>query len=254
MKFESHKPCEQLAPYVREFVISEQAQAAEYRILPDTAMVLGFQYKGRLSKLSGGGEAPLSAAGITGLADSCSIFKNEAGTGTVLVFFRETGASAFFGPGIHELFRESVPLDNFMLRSELMVLEERLCEAGSDALRIKAIERFLLSRLKPAAADQLVHSALAYIYKSGGTIRMKELVNSLNISQSAFEKRFRKAVGASPKKFASIVRFRKIIQNHDPAGSLTGLGYESGFYDQAHFIKEFKAFTGEAPETFFRPE
>jgi methylphosphotriester-DNA--protein-cysteine methyltransferase len=76
-------------------------------------------------------------------------------------------------------------------------------------------------------------------------------MEQLHISQSALEKRFRQAVGASPKKFASIVRLKSVIKQYDGANSLTALGYEAGFYDQAHFIKEFKAFTGDTPEKFF---
>ena len=100
--------------------------------------------------------------------------------------------------------------------------------------------------------DLRVVSAISMIYKSGGNIRIKELLSELHISQSAFEKRFRKAVGASPKKFASIVRFKNTICNYDPKKSLTNLGYETGFYDQAHFIKEFKNFTGDSPDIFFK--
>ena len=80
---------------------------------------------------------------------------------------------------------------------------------------------------------------------------MIDLAKQLHISQSPLEKRFRKIVGTSPKKFSSIVRFKHTIQYYNPQSSLTELGYEAGFYDQAHFIKEFKKFTGENPESFF---
>jgi methylphosphotriester-DNA--protein-cysteine methyltransferase len=99
--------------------------------------------------------------------------------------------------------------------------------------------------------DKLVLAALALIHRSKGNIRIKELTEQLFISQSPLEKRFRQVVGASPKKFASIVRLKNIIQQYDTVNSLTELGYENGFYDQAHFIKEFKAFTGDTPEKFF---
>jgi AraC-like DNA-binding protein len=92
------------------------------------------------------------------------------------------------------------------------------------------------------------------IYKSKGNIRITELAKQLHISQSPLEKRFRQAVGASPKKFASVVRLKNAIKEYSPQNSLTDLGYEAGFYDQAHFIKEFKSFTGETPEIFFSPK
>ena len=114
------------------------------------------------------------------------------------------------------------------------------------------MENFLISKLNSNLPDLLVMSAISMIYKSKGNIRIKELLNELHISQSALEKRFRQVVGASPKKFASIVRLKNTISSYNRNKSLTDLGYEAGFYDQAHFIKEFKHFTGDSPETFFR--
>ena len=77
-------------------------------------------------------------------------------------------------------------------------------------------------------------------------------MKSLHSSQSPLEKRFRQVIGTTPKKFAALVRFKNTLGNYKPQDSLTSLGYEAGFYDQAHFIKEFKNFTGESPENFFR--
>jgi AraC-like DNA-binding protein len=77
-------------------------------------------------------------------------------------------------------------------------------------------------------------------------------MEELHVSQSPLEKRFREAVGTSPKKFASIVRFKNLIRDRAPGSSLVELAYEGGFYDQSHFIKEFKNFTGDTPESYFK--
>ena len=252
MKFDSYLPADELKPYVKAIVISESETEQTYKVLPDTSMVIGFQYKGNLSYVNKDVEIPLSSSGITGLRDSFRIFKNSAGIGSVLVYFKEAGAVPFFNHPIHELFRESISLDNFMLKSELLILEEQLCEANSDNTRIAIIERFLISRMKETPPDSVVMTALSLIYKSKGTIRIKELTEQLNISQSPLEKRFRRAVGTSPKKFASIVRIKNIIQQYKQTDSLTEISYEAGFYDQSHVIKEFKTFTGNTPEIFFK--
>ena len=252
MKFDIYIPTDILKPYIQSFVIQETVDENVYKVLPNTGLVIGFQYKGKLSYLDNENEKPLSTSGITGLRDSYRVFKNSKDIGTVLVFFKEAGAASFFRQPLHELFRESISLDNFKLRSELLLLEERLYEARSDETRIKVVEEFLISRLAYVEPDQLVLAALALIHKSKGNIRIKELMQQLHISQSPLEKRFRQAVGASPKKFASIVRLKNAIQHYSPQDSLTALSYEAGYYDQAHFIKEFKTFTGDTPETFFR--
>ena len=173
MKFDSYLPADELKPYVKAIVISESETEQTYKVLPDTSMVIGFQYKGNLSYVNKDVEIPLSSSGITGLRDSFRIFKNSAGIGSVLVYFKEAGAVPFFNHPIHELFRESISLDNFMLKSELLILEEQLCEANSDNTRIAIIERFLISRMKETPPDSVVMTALSLIYKSKGTIRIK---------------------------------------------------------------------------------
>ena len=254
MKFDYYIPCEKLTPFVQSLVISESDNENSYKVLPNPNLVIGFQYKGKLSYVSNGEEIALSNSGITGLQDSYRIFKNTAGVGTVLVYFKVNGAAAFFSEPIHELFRQSLSLDNFILRSELVILEEQLDEAKSDIERINVVERFLLSRLKQHKPDALVLAAVALIFEKHGNIRMSEVAEKLHTSQSPFEKRFRRVVGATPKKFASIIRLKYTLQQFQAQTSLTSLAYESGFYDQAHFIKEFKTFTGETPEHFFNKE
>ncbi|HWB26831.1 MAG TPA: helix-turn-helix transcriptional regulator [Chitinophagaceae bacterium] len=247
-------PCDALKPFVQSFAIHEQADEQVYRVIPGTGMVLGFQFKGRLSRIKNEVVSPLSTSGITGLQDSYSVFKTQPGTGTVLVYFKDGGAAAFFKQPLHELFRESISLDNFILRSELLLLEEQLCGAKTDGARITIVEKFLLSRINFLPPDPLVVGALSLIHKAKGTLRIEEIAGQLHTSQSPLEKKFRKAIGASPKKFSSIVRLKNAITNRGNETSLTALGYEAGFYDQAHFIKEFKIFTGQTPAEFFGKE
>jgi AraC-like DNA-binding protein len=254
MKFVTFIPSPVLKPYIKTFAISESEDEKTYKVLPDTGLVIGFQYKGKLLHISNEQQIELNKSGLTGLHDSYRVFKNVANTGTVLVYFNEGSAAIFFKQPIHELFRESISLDNFMLRSELLLIEEQLYTAATDDKKIKVVEDFLISRMRPVTRDSLVLTALALIHKSKGNIKIKELLAQLHISQSPLEKRFRQVVGTSPKKFADIVRLKHTIKSYNPQNSLTNLGYEAGFYDQAHFIKEFKQFTGETPEVFFSPE
>ena len=251
MKLETYIPCEVLRPLVSSFAIQETAEERTYNVLPGTGLVIGFQYRGRLSRIGSADEKLLSVSGVSGLADTRRTFRNTPDTGTVLVFFREAGATPFFREPLHELFRQSVSLDNFMRRSELLVLEEQLVEATTSEQRVAAVEGFLIDRMTDTKRDDLVLAALALIHKTSGSLRVNELIRQLHISQSPLEKRFRQAVGTTPKKFASLVRMMDAIRRYDPAKPLSGLGYTAGFYDQSHFIKEFKAFTGDTPEVFF---
>ena len=251
MKFEVHLPCNRLLPYVKHLVISENENAATYKVLPDTGLVIGFQYKGKLGYIENGREIALASTGITGLRDRYRMFSNTPGVGSVLVVFREHGAARFLRAPLHELFNESTSLEHFFNRSALLELEERLTLALDDLTKIRLVEEFLINQLNERPTDLLVSRALEYIHQTKGTIRMSELADLLNTSASPLEKRFRKEVGASPKKFAAIVRARNVLMAME-RGNQRYAEYLSAYYDQAHFIKDFKKFAAVTPEQYLK--
>ncbi len=224
----------------------------EYKVFPSSGLVIGFQYKGELATVKGDTESKLTTAGITGITDGYKIFKNSANIGTILIYFTEIGFTHFASHPANELFNLSLSLEDVFDKKSVAEVEEKLALASTDNQRIKIVEQFLLSQLKDIQTDKLIVEAVKLIYQSKGTIRINQLNEKLYISQSPFEKRFRKVVGTSAKKFASIVRFNAVIDNLNQSKTLTEICYENNFFDQAHFIKDFKQFTGDTPENFKR--
>jgi AraC-like DNA-binding protein len=252
MKFDKHFPTDQLKPYIKYFVVSENELESEYKVFPVPGLVIGFQYKGQLAAVKENTESRLTSAGITGITDGYKTFKNSAGIGTILVYFTEIGFTHFASHPANELFNLSLSLEDVFDRKSIMEVEEKLTIVTTDKQRIKIVEQFLLSQFKDIHTDKLIVEAVKLIYQSKGTIRIKELNEKLFISQSPFEKRFRKIVGTTPKKFSSIIRFNSVLDNLNETKSLTEICYENNFFDQAHFIKDFKQFTGDTPENFKR--
>jgi methylphosphotriester-DNA--protein-cysteine methyltransferase len=115
-------------------------------------------------------------------------------------------------------------------------------------------ECFLLSRLDERRADQMIAHAIQKIKSASGNIKVKNLADNMAISLDPFEKRFRRVTGISPKQFSDTVRFRSLINQFSATESLTELALEAGYFDQAHFIKDFRTFTGMSPQQFFKSE
>ena len=252
MKFEKHLPTPRLQSYISHFVVSENESESEYRVFPSSGLVVGFQYKGRLFTVHETKEYKLDASGITGISDRYKMFRNSPGIGTILVYFTEVGFAHFSSHPVNELFNLSLSLDYLFDKNKVLEVEDKLMLAATDRQRIRVVEQFLLSEMKDIHTDKLIVEAVRLIYKSKGTIRISELNEKLFISQSPFEKRFRKIVGTTPKKFASIIRFNNVLKDLNTTKSLTEICYENHFFDQAHFIKDFRQFTGNTPENFKR--
>jgi len=241
-----------LKPYVKYLVISESADVAQtYQVLPGTSLVIGFQYQGRLGYIEDGRENALASSGITGLLDGYRTFKNAPATGSVLVVFTETGAAQFLRIPLHDLFQRSISLEHFFSRRQIGETEERLMAAGDDKERLSIVEQFLVDNLNTRVQDNLVTGALQVIHQSQGTIRITKLAQMLNTSQSPLEKRFRAVVGASPKKFAGIVRSGHVLMAIEQNNAKVAEHLLS-YYDQAHFIKDFKRFTSFTPEQYVK--
>jgi AraC-like DNA-binding protein len=168
------------------------------------------------------------------------------------VYFTETGFAHFVSDPAHELFNQSLSLTTIFDVYAIEQTAAQLSLATNDRQRIRIVEQFLLSQLHSPETDQLVAAAVRLIYQSKGAVRIKQLQEQLFISESPFEKRFRKIVGTSPKKFASIVRFEAAMDDLDHDQSLSAICYQHHFFDQAHFTKVFSQFTGATPEHFRR--
>lgn len=95
MRFDKFIPTNQLKPYIKYFVVSENELENEYKVFPSSGLVIGFQYKGQLATINENTESNLSSAGITGIVDGFRVFKNTADIGTILVYFTEIGFTHF---------------------------------------------------------------------------------------------------------------------------------------------------------------
>jgi AraC-like DNA-binding protein len=243
-------PTAALRHYVRRFLVVESLADRTNTLLPDTAIVAGFRFQGECSH---DGSAALRCV-VTGLRDRPRRLSHPRGSATILAMFTATGAAALVREPLENLFNATMPMECQVRRSALDAVEEQLAEATTHTLRARVLERFLLDQLHSRPADARVANAVARIREARGQLRIGELAREAGWSQSALERRFHREVGASPKKFANIVRMRHAVRLHAAGASLTETAYAAGYADQPHFIRDFKRFSGLPPESFFRSQ
>jgi AraC-like DNA-binding protein len=165
-------------------------------------------------------------------------------------------ASCFFGepPGV---FNDRVTDFTEVAGPPAHELCDQLLEAGTLEHRLMLVEQFLLARLlrfgqKNGKLDML-HSLVLDLQRADAAENLNSLTRQYNISTRYLRKLFLRYTGLSPHLFSKIARFRKsllVAQNNLP---LTAIAYECGYYDQSHFIKDFRFFTG-LPPSHFQPE
>jgi AraC-like DNA-binding protein len=99
-----------------------------------------------------------------------------------------------------------------------------------------------------------VRFALSALHASGGGAPIRDLVRATGYSHRWLTERFRAEVGLAPKAYARLVRFETAFERLGRAESVRWAEFalDCGYYDQAHLVREFRAFAGTTPTEVFR--
>ena len=242
-------PCSALRPFVRHFRVVTHTVYRNDAHLPDTGPVAAFTFQGRCQL--GSGEWVPEAA-FTGLSQQVRTHAHRERHSVVLATFTPIGAQAFLSPPLEAFSDQTTNLVGVLgHRSELADLAERLTEAPDHSRRIRLVEAHLLARLRMPAPDPLVAAAVDWLEHDAEPRRIAALARYIGLSQSAIERRFRRVVGLSPKRFASIVRLQRAVALWRQGSDFTTAALGAGYFDQSHFIHDFRRAAGRAPEAFF---
>jgi AraC-like DNA-binding protein len=173
------------------------------------------------------------------------------GTTVLVVRFHPYTSSLFFFDQANHFTNDSIDL-HAILNKEARALHNSLAEQPLLEQKIQVIEAFLSSLLvrneKKAKSLQLVECICKDIFRFEESLSIKSLAREYGCSERYLQKLFLAHVGLTPKQFFTVQRFNKSLKLIQSSGyPLTSIAYECGYYDQAHFIKEFKSFTGLVP-------
>ncbi len=148
---------------------------------------------------------------------------------------------------------DSVVDGDLVLTSEIMDMRSMLLESALITQKFKVAEDFLLLKFrKRLVVNPFIDFAVSKILASPGQSSIQEISSKVGYSQKHLIKLFKDHVGMTPKGFLKIIRFQKAIQEIDAAKKISwaGLALECGYYDQAHFIHDFKTFSGFSPNEY----
>jgi len=145
----------------------------------------------------------------------------------------------------------------FDLQSEDWCLIHQIFAEKAFDCKFQLCEKMALRILtEDLEADQLLRAQLNYIMDRKGCLEIRDLFSTFGISKVTLRKHFIEKMGLSPKVVSRIWRLNHFLELKKQSNqeSLTQLALESGYYDQAHFIREFKSFFHDSPKKFFKQE
>ena len=250
-----YRPAAPLADYVK-FIGDWRNREADYwsRALPRGAVTVIFDVGQRqqLDFYAADGTTRLSVppAFITGSHTASYVSNIPADEPVMALHFRPGGAFPFLGIPLGDLEDAYVGIDE-VWGSDGRDLHERLIETSSTAGRLEILEQFLLSR--PSLTTERhpgVAAAIAAI-ENDPSVRMADIRHHVSMATKRLIALFRAEVGLSPKAYARVRRLQAALRLLD-AGALGGadVAAEVGYFDQAHFVRDFESFTGMTPTRY----
>lgn len=221
-----------------------------YRSMADSCCEMIFHYKGVFNRLNDSAE-PLSM--IQGPSRKYQRYETGEDFGIFGVYLYPFAINRIFGIPAAELAGNQPDLNSF-LGQEGRDLEERIMLAGDNMERYGILSSFLEKRLISNSGKQLshVHGAVRELIHADEVPDVAKLASKYCLSVRQFERHFKELSGFSPKLYSRITRFGNAMNQYGFRGkTLTDIAYECGYYDQSHFIHDFKEFSGYHPGAYF---
>ncbi len=190
---------------------------------------------------------------ISGLCNSFSDVSTNGNTGVVFVSFFPAGACQFFDFPLSEVENLSVDLCD-LLKEETTQIEEKLSYADTLSGRVNVIEDFLTLRFTPITSfdQKIINKGIDLIKCGKGQVTATSLAEDLSLTTKSLERKFSQYLGKTTKQLVKLIRFQQVLHDFSYYKHimLTEIAYRNGYYDQSHFIRDFKTHTGYTPKEF----
>lgn len=252
--YQLSKPAAHLAPYIEHywFVSATEATPFDLRVdvYVDARADLVFNFGVPYTRTVLGERPRLHQASNLDAQRSRPIQIAQQGAVDIVgVRFHTAGLSPFVSLPIVHWTDRIVPIDQ-VFGVDVLPVEEALRRANGTAEKTQILDAYLGRRLQLTPAKESVQVLKARIEAEGGRVRMDELCEAGRINIRQLDRLFRSHVGFTPKTFARIVRFQQALSllRTDPGCTLAAVGAACGYYDQPHFVRDFKTYAGVAPK------
>jgi len=257
MNYQIFEPSQDLTAFVKCYWTLESPKEEipeKQTIVPDGCMEMIFHYGDLYRQYTEEGRSIIQPrCFVIGQLTRPLAIAPTGETGIFAVRFHPNGFLPFASIPIKDMENTAVSLEN-LFQDQGQDIEQKVLKANSILEKIHLIETFLLGQLTDIeTVDRIVKSIVETILTANGQLSIDELSKQTNINRRQLERKFSSAIGLSPKQLSKTIRLQATLKMllNKKFTSLTALAYETEYYDQAHFIKDFKELTGFTPKEFY---
>lgn len=261
MKYQTFQPSEDLNSLIKCYwtlVVPAEYSSIKQRIIPDGCIEIAFILGDDVKRFTSDTYFILQPrAMVIGQITEPFYIQPLGRVDTFAVRFYPYGFANFVREPIKNLANKETPISHLFGETTANELEQKIIKAKDTKQRIGIIETFLLNKLKEnITIDNIVRSTIDTLLSTNGSSSINSILNEDLSKRRLLERKFLKQIGISPKQLGKIIRLQTALNMllNQKTETLTQIAYESEYYDQNHFIKDFKEFTGITPKEFFAHE
>ena len=186
---------------------------------------------------------------VAGLHETAAITEHAGVSHGVQAYLSPLGAERLFRMPMGELANRGAALEDLLPGAG--ELAERLYEAPDWPSRLTLLEAAIMRRVEAAPpVPRAVEWSWQRLLSTDGAVPVADLAEEVGWSRRHLAARFREHVGLPPKALARILRFERAAERLRRGADLADAALDSGYYDQAHFNRDFKAFAGVTPTEY----
>jgi AraC-like DNA-binding protein len=165
------------------------------------------------------------------------------------VAFKPGGTTPFLPVPTHEVRDAHVPLDAIWRSGRGAALRERLLEARDPDAKLDVMEDALMEMWRPPGLHPAVAFALDAFGRRPHATSVQAVTDAIGLSAKRFIERFKNEVGLTPKRYCRIARFQQAVRCAHQRRHVdwSQVALDCGYFDQAHFIHDFRSFSGLTP-------
>ncbi|NHF58129.1 helix-turn-helix transcriptional regulator [Flavobacteriaceae bacterium TP-CH-4] len=245
-----------LAPFVElGYVMSNSEKALEYKTITNGVIGLGVILDGNAYIKERGQWTTIPRFSIFGMSDKSYQIKLSAAYKEISVGFKPYYFNLFVKEGLNEFTKGKViDAESVFGRDALHRLFEKVRNEPSQQLLATYFSDFFQRQFLSKKTNQKVLFATKMIYQDDAN-KVDDIAQKLNVSTTTVRNLFKHHIGVSPKELIKITRTHRALNyQKKQVQTLTELGLQLGYFDQSHFIREFKAIVGVSPKTYFKSE
>jgi AraC-like DNA-binding protein len=187
---------------------------------------------------------------VAGLHDTPAVTEHAGEGHGIQAYLTPLGARRLLGMPMSELTRAVIELED-LIGPGAAELAERLATAPDWPARFALLERAIAERIldAPAVAPEL-EWAWRRLHDTDGAVPIGALATELGWSRRHLAATVREELGMAPKPLARLLRFERAVERLRAGAGLADTALDSGYYDQAHFNRDFKQFAGRTPTEY----